>query len=235
MYKIIFLLFFIAQFCTLNALQSYAQQALQISPEPVIYTHGSTNDFDLPANARIYNNTNTDLEIAWVRTIINLHPNWAVLVCDTANCWTPTVSTKKFWLKANQSAKLNVHFQPNGTQGNALVHINAYAITDSANLNAQAEYQANVWAVGMDNNNAANTTPQIWVSNPKNMHINLPPELQNVTLQLKNAIGNICFETTLTNSYNEVKLPNHLPTSFYIVALLQQKNKFPFYTQKIIF
>ena len=112
--------------------QATAQGAFHLTPSPSNVDAPQTVS-DTAAETVIGNLTSDTVFIKWERTVINITQGCWTQICDPIYCYSATVSTKTFFLKAGETKPMTVHFMNDGEQFCcALVHIK---LTNLDNLN----------------------------------------------------------------------------------------------------
>ncbi|MCS6916867.1 MAG: T9SS type A sorting domain-containing protein [Chitinophagales bacterium] len=101
------------------------------------------------AHAVMWNNSNVDRTITWVR-VVHQQPNgWYSMVCDDNNCYSPSTSTMNVALAAGAQGILKLSIFPNDVAGYGEYTVYAYDANDSANVNASMYIQVNALQVGV--------------------------------------------------------------------------------------
>ena len=88
----------------------------------------SGNDYFI-VESTITNNTQTETQFFWKRTINNLPIGWETAICDPQYCRVVAVDTATFILAAGAKGKLDCNFYlgPNAQSGTAIVELELYA------------------------------------------------------------------------------------------------------------
>ncbi|MCS6991247.1 MAG: T9SS type A sorting domain-containing protein [Chitinophagales bacterium] len=101
------------------------------------------------AHATLFNNSNLDRVITWVRVVHQQPSGWYTMVCDDNNCYAPSTSTMNVGLAAGAQGILKLSIFPNGVPGYAEYTVHAYDATDSANVNASMHVMVSALDVGL--------------------------------------------------------------------------------------
>jgi len=105
-------------------------QNIEISPSPIIISDVDISAINVKAHCRITNTADTTRSFRWNRVIVEMTEGWNVAVCDTNQCYVPTVETEMFSLAGGQEGPLIVYAYPNGIEGGAIVEV---IVTDKGN------------------------------------------------------------------------------------------------------
>jgi hypothetical protein len=113
----------------LTAMTSTAQD-LTIDPNPVYVDGITADDFEGVGYAFVNNNTSSNLNLTWQRTVLQITEGWTSAVCDLNQCYFASVGTETFGLGAGQAGTMDVHVYPNGVDGGAIIEIEVFQTND---------------------------------------------------------------------------------------------------------
>lgn len=88
------------------------------------------------ANSTMFNNSNMDRVITWVRQVHHQPAGWYTMVCDDNNCYSPSTGSMNVNLAGFAQGLLKLSIFPNEVPGDAEYTLVAYDATDSINVNA---------------------------------------------------------------------------------------------------
>lgn len=120
---------------------------LSIYPNPATNDNVQFDEFEGVAYADITNEFDHDLELTWVRSVIEMTEGWESAVCDVNQCYMPFVNSQDFFLEAGHSGDMDVHVYPNGIEGGAIVKVEVF-VTEDPSISTSALYYFN-HAVGL--------------------------------------------------------------------------------------
>lgn len=199
--------------------QSVIAQDLYIAPNPVYVDDVTSEDFDRAANSFIYNDTESSINLTWVRTIIEISPGWTSAVCDNVTCYGSSVDTKNFVVAANAAGNIDVHVYPGGVEGAAIVKVEVHQ-TDAPSNSTSAMYYFNQ-AVGV----TEKFTEAIKIyPNPTQDYISIDnTENLAVKADVYSVTGKLVLSSTLSGS--ERINVQQLPAGNYILKLLDANSR----------
>lgn len=211
----------------LISLSTVLAQSITLSPT-TMEVSGSAASFETIAHSSVTNNTNSMLVLTWERIENSLPvPQWKSLICDTNSCWGPTTNKKSFNLPAGKSAKIDVHFQPNGIGGSGLVKVAIYAAADSANINIVGTYTA-VLSPVTATTTAANSRDTKLYPNPARSVVNVDfPANKDISLiEVYNVIGKKIAAYYLEDYQDTYPIPvADLDAGLYFVVLYNNRSQ----------
>lgn len=124
-------------------------QSFTVEPSPASAS-GLPSDQFIDASSLVINQTNETLNLRWERVVIDMPAEWDAPICDNVLCWAPHIGAKDFTLAPNEQGDMKVSYRPQGTEGNAEVHILIYDPLDSLNTVQEHIYYGIATTVSVD-------------------------------------------------------------------------------------
>ena len=211
---------------------SLSAQILTIEPIPVEETFNVdlTNEIlDLEMHATVTNNTNEEIQLKWVRQVIDKPQAWRSQVCDNNTCYVEQVSTnydpdnginEPAILGAGQSFDLIFHVLPNQTAGTGEFRVSFYLISDLNTVLETAVFMPTVSGLTSTNDLIK---PRIKAfPNPAQDYIELTSNNLVDELVVYNIIGHKVrsFRAQNGKKYDIADLPDGL----YLISLVNDQN-----------
>lgn len=206
-------------------------QVLTIEPIPVEETFNvdlSNEILDLEMHATVTNNTDEEIQLKWVREVIDKPAAWRSQVCDNNTCYVEQVSTnydpdngvdEPVILGAGQSFELIFHVLPNQAAGVGEFRVAFFLIEDLETLLETAVFMPTVSGV-------TSTTdiqkPRIKAfPNPAQDYLELTSNNVVDEIVMYNVVGRQVktFQAQNGRKYDIADLPDGL----YLVSLLSDK------------
>ncbi len=113
---------------SLIALSTSSHAQLSAEPNPAVNTEFSWDEFDVVANSFVTNNFGTDVEVTWMRNVINLPDDWDSAVCDKIACHFHFVGEGSFEMSPSETSNIDVHvYNWDATEGSAFIEVDLIA------------------------------------------------------------------------------------------------------------
>ena len=208
-----------------------AQAILTIEPGVVSETFNVdlSNEFlDLEVHATVANTTSEELQLKWIRTVVDKPDAWRSQVCDNNTCYTPQVSTnydpdnginEPVILPANSSFELIFHVLPNQVAGEGEFKVDFYLISDPDSLLAEVTFDVDV--IGTTSISEPSKQKIKAYPNPAQNYIELTNNSIVDQLVVYNVVGRKVktFQAANGKKYDIGELPDGL----YLVSLMNNE------------
>lgn len=204
-----------------------AQSYITLTPDVVAVTSDDPS-VTLPSTATIMNTGPVDQQMIWTRVTNTITDGWYTAICDTYNCYSPTLDQAEtpFSLDAGEDGSVHVNFYPNDLSGSGYVEVKYYSETDSANYNAFGVYSADVTGVGFSSPNMDNSFRAY--PNPANEVVNLIASYSSniKTVSIINIVGKqvLSQRWEVSNGVCKIAL-NEIPDGIYFIQFMNADNE----------
>lgn len=122
-------------FGVLAVLSLKAQSTFSVDKDTV-YMEGYANQDEIVANNSITNDTRIDITLKWVRINEEIGAWDGSQICDNQTCYASTINetpaNAPYTIKKDSTANLDVHFKPNNNEGDGVVHLKVWNVTDTS-------------------------------------------------------------------------------------------------------
>ncbi len=103
-----------------------AMSQIVISPTHNYKSDFEYSDFEVVAYGTATNESSSNMNLTWLRTVVELPEGWESMVCDNNQCYTPVVDSQEFTLNAGASGSMDVHIRPHNIEGSAIIQITVW-------------------------------------------------------------------------------------------------------------
>ncbi len=101
----------------------FAQSFTEQTNDTTLFGSASMSDFY--GDVDISNNTGSSVQMVWMLDTASLPGGWQFSMCDQSNCH-PIGVTQDLWWLPGPGGYLNIHFYPNGNDGEGFVKLHVY-------------------------------------------------------------------------------------------------------------
>lgn len=197
------------------------------SPATIDTTYfGEATDNDFYGDIPIDNDDGTSNSMYWEVDSVNLPSNWEFSVCDQDICY-PIGSQSIDWNLPNNGGYLNMHFYPNGQQGEGYVVLK---VNDSPDQN-QIEYlkfRANALSAGITDKSLEKVR---LFPNPAREIVNITGGSKNTNFEMVDILGKQIKTGTLDSTGSYRINTSSMLNGVYFITFTEEGHKI---TRKII-
>lgn len=213
-------------FGVLAVLSLKAQSTFSVDKDTV-YMEGYANQDEIVANNSITNDTRIDITLKWVRINEEIGAWDGSQICDNQTCYASAINetpaNAPYTIKKDSTANLDVHFKPNNNEGDGVVHLKVWNVTDTSDAKtivyiAKAEgFQTSV--ADMPKTNDIKVYP-----NPAKdfLYLRDLPVNKDVNVEIYNILGRKILSESFSykSSTNEQRIDiNELQKGIYLVRV----------------
>lgn len=187
---------------------------------------GEATESDFYGDIPLGNDDGASNSMYWEVDSVNLPSGWEFSVCDQNICY-PIGTQNVQWNLPGNGGYLNMHFYPNGQDGEGLVVLK---VNDSPNEN-QVEYltfRANATSAGITDNSLDEVS---LYPNPANDFINITGGSANVGFEMVDILGNKIKTGKLDVNGNQKIDISSVLNGVYFITFIEKGRKI---TRKII-
>jgi len=154
--------------------------------QALVTTEADPSIGDIPSYNRIINSGNIPIRARWIREVNDLPAGWASAVCDTNQCYVPTVDSAEFTIPANSDSPIIPHIYPDGSAGNAQVTIRVVDRDDRRN-NAVSTFS---FPMVSSIKNPFSTGPKLY-PNPASQEFSIQSDIAVSEVTVTNMLGKL--------------------------------------------
>ena len=162
----------------------------------------------------ISNSTSDTVFVTWERTLDRLPDGWVTNVCDLQQCYSPSTSSKEFFIAPNGSGNFQIDVTPSTTDDYAVISIKFYETSKPD------QSVTGVYTFGqVTGTNELVSAPIELYPNPATHYFQVENGQKVASVELFNLLGVKVLESTNTNHVDISSLKSGL----YFVRLLDNK------------
>lgn len=195
-------------------------QSFEVIPKDKDFTYYGDLDY-MDIEAKIYNNSTNpaDSVFVWERTT-KAPSSWQFTLCDTENCWLPSIEKNTFTLKKGENWIFNVAMYPGGVAGKGEATVVVYPL-GKKELSKTYVYRG-IAIDPLGNTKGEGALSFDLFPNPATtqLQINFKSSLEGVKYSITNELGvsSELAELPLTNNLKTINI-HHLPNGVYLLNL----------------
>ena len=162
---------------------------------------GENDAFELVAKNTVYNKSDVNDTLTWIRTKKEITGGWESAACDNVACWFPEIDSNQIVIEPGESSNLDIYFYPDGNEGKVDVEILLYRTSEGKQNGITLSYSGSSKTTTAINENLALSTLDIH-PNPASSVI----YLQEGEVEFYDIIGNLVLTAQSTGSLDISKL-----------------------------